>query len=138
MPDQAVGINYLAVVVAAAAYMALGAIWYSPALFGKAWMKGIRKTEAQVRADSKPSNYVLGLLMSFLAAYGIARVMAWKGGASVGDGILIALVTGICFVFAPFVSNDQFEGRPGGLTVVNVLYHLAGFVVMGIILGLWR
>lgn len=138
MPDPSVGVNFLAVVVSAVAYMALGALWYSPALFGKAWMKGIGKTEAQVRANAKPSNYVLALLMSFLAAYGIARVMAWRGGGSVGDGIMIALVTGICFMFAPFVTNDQFEGRPGGLTVLNALYHLVGFLVMGIIIGVWR
>jgi hypothetical protein len=138
MPDPSIGINYLAVVVSAVVYMALGALWYSPALFGKAWMKGIGKTEAQVRADAKPTNYILGLLMSILAAYGIARVMAWRGGGSVGDGIMIALVAGICFMFAPFVTNDQFEARPGGLTFTNVLYHLVGFVLMGIIIGLWR
>ena len=32
-------VNYLAVGLAAAAYFVLGAIWYSPAVFGNRWLK---------------------------------------------------------------------------------------------------
>lgn len=32
-------INYLAVVVAAMAVFGLGSLWYTPILFGNAWMK---------------------------------------------------------------------------------------------------
>ena len=31
-------LNWLAVLVAALAYFAIGALWYAPPLFGKAWM----------------------------------------------------------------------------------------------------
>ena len=34
-----VDINYLAVLIAALASYVLGALWYSPVLFGKLWMK---------------------------------------------------------------------------------------------------
>ena len=32
-------INYIAVLVSAVIGMAIGALWYSPLLFGKIWMK---------------------------------------------------------------------------------------------------
>ncbi len=133
---QVATINYLAVVVAAIAYMILGAIWYSPILFGKAWMTGIGKTKEQLAVGSA-MKYLWGLVFSFIAAYGIARLMLWTGRDTVADGIVIGLLAGICFVMTTMGINDTFEGRPSGLTMINILYHIVGFLVIGIILGAW-
>jgi hypothetical protein len=132
------GINYWSVLVAAAAYMVLGAIWYSSILFGKVWMKGIGKTKEQLNSEFSPLNYVWAIITSILAAYGVARIMSWAGGDSVVDGIKVGLVTGICFVFASMGVNDFFEGRPKSLTFINASYHFVGLIISGIIIGLWR
>ena len=133
---QTASINYLAVIVAAIAYMVLGAIWYSPILFGNAWMTGVGKTKEQLAAGG-PIKYFWGLVFSFIAAYGIARLMLWTGRDTVADGIVIGLLAGICFVMTTMGVNDTFEGRPSGLTVINILYHIVGFLVLGIIIGAW-
>lgn len=130
-------VNFLAVLVSAIAYMALGALWYSPALFGKAWLRGIGKTKEQVNASASPLNYVWALIMSFVAAYGIARIMNWAGRGTISDGIVISLLVGVCFVLTTMSINDTFENRPRGLTFINVFYHLVGFIIMGIIIGAW-
>jgi hypothetical protein len=132
------GINYLAVIVAAVAYMILGALWYSPVLFGNAWMRSIGKTKEQVTADFSPLNYLWALIASFLASYGIARIMLWTGSQGIGDAIKIAIVAGICFVVATMGVNDIFEGRKKGLTLINVLYHILGFIIAGIIIAAWQ
>jgi hypothetical protein len=130
-------VNFLSIIVAALAYMALGALWYSPILFGKPWTAGIGKTKEQIASDFSPINYLLALITSFIAAYGIARLMIWTGRSTVYDGIVIGLLVGICFVMSSMGVNDLFEGRPRGLTVINVLYHIAGFIIIGIIIGAW-
>ncbi len=127
-----------AVLVSGVAYMVLGALWYSPVLFGKSWMKLIGKSEEQVKKDFKPINYLWAFIGSLIAAYGIARIMVSFGGSTIRDGMIIGLVAGICFVGAAFFINDLFESRPKGLTFINVLYHLTGFIVMGIIIGAWQ
>jgi hypothetical protein len=132
------GINYLAVLVSAVAYMIIGALWYSPILFGNAWMKGIGKTKEEITAQSAAWKYIWALAMSFIAAYGIARIMLWTGGNSITDALLIAILAGICFILTTFTVNDNFEGRPMGLSFINVFYHVVGFIVMGIIIGAWR
>jgi hypothetical protein len=137
-PMEQIGINYLAVVVAAIAYMVLGALWYSPILFGTAWMKGIGKTREQVNADFSPVNYIIALIFAFIASYGIARFMIWAGGDSIADGIKVAVLAGVAFVLATMGMNDVFEKRPSGLTVINILYHLIAFLIVGIIIGAWR
>jgi len=130
--------NWWAIIVAAVAYMALGAVWYSPALFGKAWMKGIGKTREQITAGFSPLSYVWALVLSFLAAYGIGRIYVWAQLMTVWDGIVVGLLAGICFVAATMGINDIFEQRPRQLSVINVLYHVVGFIVIGIIVGAWR
>ncbi len=44
-------LNWLAVIVAALAYFAIGALWYAPPVFGKAWMAagGMEMPEAGAR-----------------------------------------------------------------------------------------
>ena len=138
--------HYLAILVSGVAYMVLGALWYSPALFGKAWMKGIGKSEEQVKKDFKPSNYLWALVGSLIAAYGIARILimidhgTMLGTSAIGlrEGLMVGILAGFCFAGATFFVNDAMEGRRRSLTIVNSLYHLVGFVVMGAILGGWR
>jgi hypothetical protein len=131
-------INYLAVLISAIAYMIIGAVWYSPALFGNTWMKAIGKSKEQIQADFSPLNYLWGIITAFIASYGIARIMLWSGVTGIGNGIKIALVVGICFVLTTMWVNDSFEKRPKGLTLINAFYHLVGFVVAGIIIGAWQ
>lgn len=135
---EAHGINFLAVAIAAVAYMILGALWYSPVLFGKAWLAGIGRTKEQATQDFSPVNYLWAFISAFLASYGMARLMLWTGRSSVSEGITIGLVVGLCFVFASFWVNDSFEKRPFPLTLINVLYHLSGLILAGVIIALWR
>ncbi len=132
------GVNYLAVVVAAGVYFLLGALWYSKGLFGKAWMQGIGKTEEQLKAAFSPWKLVWTFVASFLAAYGIARILSWIPGATLSSAIMISVLVGICFAFSVTSTNDVMESRPKSLTAVNVLYNLVGFVLMGFIIGAWR
>ena len=131
-------INYWAVLVGAVAFWILGAIWYSGPLFGKAWMRSIGKTEEQVKADFSPMNLIWAFVYGWLASYGIARVMMWMGGDTIADGVMVGLVASVCFSFATIGMHDVMEKRPGGLTLINALYSIVGFLVMGIIIGAWH
>lgn len=131
-------INYWAVLVAAASYFILGAAWYSGALFGKVWTTAIGKTPEQVKADYSPLNLLWVFILAWLAAYGIARVYIWSGGDSVGDGLWVGLLAGVCFAMATLGIHDIMEKRPRSLTGINVLYSILGFLLMGLIIGIWH
>jgi hypothetical protein len=130
-------VNYLAVLVAAAAYWILGALWYSGGLFGEAWMRGIGKSEEQVKADFSPLNLLWVFVLAFITAYGIARVMTWVGEASVQIGLEIGLLAGVSFAFATLATHDVMESRSRALTAINALYTIIGFLLMGLIVGAW-
>ena len=135
---DATKVNFLAVLVAGLAYFILGAVWYAKPVFGKAWMTGIGKTEDQLKAAFSPWKLVWCLIGSFIAAYGIARILSWLPSPGVGTGLMVGLLAGVCFVMTSMTINDVMESRPCKLTTINVLYHLVGFVVAGLIIGAWR
>jgi hypothetical protein len=59
-------INYLGILICGVLHQVLGALWYSPMLFGRPWLKAMGKSEEEVKAMGPP-NWV-GYLMSFLGA----------------------------------------------------------------------
>ena len=118
--------------------MVLGAIWYMPALFGNAWMKGIGKTKEQVSADYSALKMVWALIGSLIAAYGIARILSYMAAGTMWDAVLIAIMAAVCFVLTTTFINQNMEGRPARLFFINGLYNLIGFFIMGLIIGGWR
>jgi hypothetical protein len=132
------GVNYLAVLVAGAVYFVIGGVWYAKPVFGKAWMAGVGKTEEQCKAAFSPWKLVWAFIGSFIAAYGIARILSWMTAVDMSAGIVVGLITSVCFVLTAMTINDTMENRPTKLTIINVLYHVFSFVIMGIILGAWR
>ncbi len=130
--------NYLVVLVAAIAYMILGALWYSPVLFGNPWMTGLAKTPEQIKQEFSPLSYLWAFIFSFIAAYGIARMSYWAAADSMTMTVKIALLAGTTFVFATMGVNDVFESKSRAVSVINILYHVAGFLIMGVIIGAWR
>lgn len=52
--DHISTLNWLAVVVATLLAFAVGAVWYTPALFGKAWMKSIGLKESDTKKLTWP------------------------------------------------------------------------------------
>ena len=58
-----------------------------------------------------------------------------------GSFFVNSLVTGIIlwagFTAARFITHDAFDGRPTGLTVLNVAHEFVTIVVMALIIGVW-
>ena len=61
-------INWLAVLVAGISAFVIGGIWYSPGLFGKAWMKDNNLTEEVIRKGNKGKIFGFTLIFSLLMA----------------------------------------------------------------------
>jgi len=130
-------INYLAVLVAALSTFILGGLWYSPLLFGKAWMRENKFSEEEVQTFSKARmfgwSFVFALIMAlnlamFLAAPGTNLSWGAAAGALAGFG-WVALAIGVIGVF---------ENRSWKYILINGGYMTVAFVVMGAIIGVWR
>lgn len=135
---QSGSVNYLAVVISAAAYWLLGALWYSPVLFARVWTRNIGKTEEQLKEGFSYLAFVWSYVWSFVAAYGVARLMIWCGGNSATDGFMVGLLIAVTFILAPMIINNLFERRPRSLLSINAAYHMLALIIAGVIIGAWR
>lgn len=135
-----VEINYWAVLLAAATSMIVGSIWYTPSVFGKAWMK-----MTGVKADQKVSagkmTWMLGsvFVASLVTAYVLAHVTflsnKFFGGSFMGCAVQTAFWLWLGFTAMRFYVHDTFEGRRKKLTLLNAGHELATMLVMALVIG---
>jgi len=129
--------NYLAVIVAAIAYWLLGAIWYG-VVFGEAWMALEHMTAEQARSMNPVLPYVITLVLNVLIAYALAQICIWRNANTLGRGASVGVLLWIGFVGPVTFTTYMYEMRPKELYAINQFFPLAGFVLMGAILGGWK
>lgn len=128
-------VNWLAVLAAALSAFLLGGLWYSPALFGKAWQRGAGLTDEQLKGGNPGKIYGGTFVLSLIAA---ATFAMFLGKLPVGTATAYGFCAGLTWVAASFGINYLFERRPLSLFLVNGGYHTLQFTLYGFIIGLWH
>ncbi len=129
-------LNWLAVIVATLVYFILGAIWYSPILFGNVWMK-LRNLSKETMDDPNPIIYLYSFILQFIAVLSLALFMTAMDIESAGNGSLIGFGAGAGFVFTLAGTTGIFSDVPLKLHFLDNGYHVVGLVLAGLVLGLW-
>jgi Protein of unknown function (DUF1761) len=129
-------INYWAVLAAGLSSMILGALWYSPLLFGATWMRESGMTEDKARS----ANLVKTMSTAFLLSVIGAAVFAMFLGPTATPifGVSVGFAAGLCWVAGSYGINYLFEQRSLRLFLINGGYHTVQYTLIGLILGLWH
>ncbi len=128
--------NWLAVVAAVVVSQVLGFLWYSMTMFGKPWMKAVGKTEKQLKAQAKPTDYVYTVVGALIMVIVLANVLGWAGVSDITGALTTAFVLWLGFVAPGSLMNSVFEGRPMNLFFINAAYHLVNMLVAAAILSI--
>jgi Protein of unknown function (DUF1761) len=128
-------VNWLAVIVAAAAGFVIGGIWYGP-IFGKAWMTAASMTEEKIKTGNPALIYGLTYVLNIVAA--ISLVMLLGPDRTLQTGLFYGAITGVTFVSTALGITYLFERRPLSQFLINAGYQTVNFATMGVILGAWR
>ena len=130
-------INYLAVLVAAIVTFILGAIWYIT--FSDAWMKLAGLTQDQIRAGggSTPS-YIISFATYILGVYAISLLFKTMNVKTAQTGLLPGLLIEVLLIGGNIFTNNAYEMKPIGLSVLNAGFSSVSGALMGAILGAWR
>jgi hypothetical protein len=130
------GINYIAVIVATLAGFGLGAVWYM--VLGRAWMRAISKTEAEIKQNqvgAKALPFVIALVALFVMALMLAGLMGHLGDVTVRGGVISAFFVWVGFVITTMGVNHAFAGAKPMLTLIDGGHWLAVLLVMGAAIG---
>jgi len=132
-------INYLAVVAAAVAAFVVGAFWYSPLLFGKAYMM-LRGIDPDAIASMRPPlGELVGEFARYLVvAYVLARFVVLLGIVDAMSAVRLALWVWIGFQAMLLVGAVIHENMPVKLYAIHAGDALVKTLLMTVILGVWR
>ena len=129
-------LNWLAVVVAAVAAYALGAVYYMA--LAKPWMAAANLTREQVQEGNNAAPYALAALASVIGAVVLAILVQATGAAGAAEGLLVGLVVGIIVTGVGQIPNYAFQSRGLKLYVIDAGYPLLQMLLGGAILGAWQ
>lgn len=139
-------INWFAILTAGVSAFVLGGIWYSPALFGTAWMKDNGLTLEQIKSGNAAKIYGWAFVLTLIAAANLGMYLADTPAECTGIcaqktditwGATAGFLSGI-WVFCFVAVHGLFEHKPARLIFINGGYSLAALTLMGAIIGLWR
>ena len=128
-------ISILAILLAAIANTVIGALWYSPLLFAKVWMKNLGKTEEELHKSSANVGYVLTILAALLSAFVLSLFISSLHTVTIGSGALIGFLSGLGIAAARELSPTFFEGRKLNLFFISAGYHIVSLTAMGMIIA---
>ncbi|NND80660.1 MAG: DUF1761 domain-containing protein [Maribacter sp.] len=127
-------INILSLVISTLIPMLLGTLWYSKALFGKAWMESIGMTEEKQKSGNMPLIMGLAIVMAFLMSFFLLNFNNGPGQEgefdTFGHGVAHGVVLSLFLIIPTFVSNGLFEQKPWKNIIINCLYWLVALALM--------
>lgn len=133
-------LNWPAIGLAALAYWAIGALWYSPVLFSKKWIAYL-KIDVNAPDAKKGMGLMFGgsFVLMFVQALAIAILAERLGVRNDGwmSGLKLGALAGVCFSAATVGINYLYEKKPIGLFFINAGYAVVGNMVAGVIICSW-
>ena len=139
-------INWLAVLVAGISSFVVGGIWYSPGLFGKAWMKDSDLTAEDIKKGNKGKIFGWTFIFSLLMAVNLGMFLSDPPSTCPADcapkvditwGAMAGFLAGI-WTFCAIAIHSLFELKPWRLILINGFYSVVALTLMGAIIGVWR
>ena len=135
-------VNLWAILVAAIVAFAIGALWYSPILFGKEWMSLTGKTQKDVAAAKAKGGmwklYVAQLILAIITFGVLGFIVAAASGATASDGAFMGFLAWLGFDATVILGGFLWEKKPLKLVVIQAACSLLTLVVGGAIIGAWH
>ena len=137
------GVNLLAMFLAALSTMVVGFIWYSPMLFARPWTIAMgydpddKAKMDEMRKGAGPL-YGIALLASLVSAFMLGKVILGITVDSALYGMKVGFGVWLGFVATVQLTDTLFGKRPFKLFLINTGYQLICYLAMGAIIGAWQ
>ncbi len=132
--------NWLAILVSAVAFFALGSLWFS-VLFGKIWQKEVEKHGVKIM-EPKGSEIAMKMIQTFvcnlIAALAMGILVFFTDVDGLENGIKLGLLCGSGFAATSIITAHVWESRSFRLVAIDFGYPLLGITLCGIILSVWK
>ena len=127
-------VNFLTVIAGGVIYMVIGALWYSPLLFGNMWLGFIGKKQEDIQAD--PTNYLYAFGAALVMSFFIALFADAVGADKLLEGAEVGALAWLGFVATSNLVYSTFEGPPYKVWALFIAYELVCMVIIGAVVTL--
>ena len=128
-------LNWLAVVVAAIAWFAFSAMWYSVPPISQAWQAAARVDPAQ--GGSFAAVLVPTFVGYLVTTVAIALLAAGTGAADVWDGLALGVVLGIGFGLVGALVTQLYEQKGPSYWLINGVNAVIAYSIVAVIVTVW-
>jgi len=130
--------NIWAVLVSVVSNMILGALWYSPVLFGNQWLKLIGKKAEDISKDDASKSMMFSIIPAIVLIVLLSLVLAFTRASTVADALIIGTITSLGFMGMNAFNQYLFEQRSLKLIILNTGYPFVALNIAAVILTLWK
>lgn len=133
------GMNYLAILVAAAVSFMFGGIWYGA--LAKPWMAAAGIDDEMMKASKEGGKTTQLMISAFVASLVMAWVLAGlighlgSGQVTIYNGIISGAFVWFGFVATTLVTNHGFQMKLGRLTLIDGGHWLGVLLIQGVVIG---
>lgn len=130
--------DFLSVLIAAAAGFGLGAVWYM--VLAEPWMEAVgmeRDADGKPKGGQSPVMFAITFVMLLLVAGMMRHTFAPSGVDTLGKGFVGGLGIGLFFISPWIVINNLYGNRPFKLSLIDGGYATTACALMGLVLTLF-
>lgn len=128
-------LNWLAVIVAAVAWFAFSAIWYSVPPLSSAWMRAAKVSPGDGTAlVTLLIPTFIGYLVTTIVIALLAKAI---GGSDWMDGLSLGVVLGVGFGVIGALVVQIYEQKGGSYWLINGLNAIIAYSIVAIIVSVW-
>ena len=130
--------NLWAILVCFISNMIIGALWYSPLLFGSQWLTLMGKKKEDISGAEANKSMTLSMIPALIMSVLLALTLGYADASTLVDALVMGTLISVGFVGMSTLNLILFEGRSVPLSVLNVGYIFVSMNVAAVILTLWK
>ncbi len=121
-------INFIEILIANIIGMALGALWYSPLMFGDAWMRCLNKTPETLGKSTVPM--IGSVIANLLTAIGVSLLFSMMNITDISTAAIVGVILGLLIIFPALLSDNLFCGWGNKLLMIQSGYRVLNVFIM--------
>lgn len=121
-------------VLSVVAYIIVGMLWYSPALFGTTWMKITGMRPEKIDKEKMNVMYGLSALAALVTAIIIDYLQVQFDVQSLQQALTLGFLLWLGFTLTSIMVVNMYEGRSKKLTLIDSGYQLATILISSVIM----
>ncbi len=130
-------INYINVCVSAIVVILIGMLWYSPILFGDAWLEAHGYSTEQMR-DVGIRNLLVSLVCFAVMAAVLSIFVSYAGVTTYRQGAFMGFLGWIGFLATLGMTAHLVLDHPWSIYFIDTGHQFVYSIAMGAIIGGWR